>query len=275
MMKRDPEGMMETKNGAVRKVAALIALGAFFMYAFHIIWMELVAGCGFNESCIQQIALLIGFLATAFYGVAMDRVWGRWAGLAVGLLSLWRVSSLFLSDLFYGWSPMIMLEWQNILLAGGGLLLMTSLLGPTMYMKYEGSVYGELPSGRWDRFRLLVVRWSAVVAITLLPFIVASTIIHEPVCGLLPVWLNRVALGVLGVAVFFGIVLIARQKTAGVLLIAISGSIAAWLFGTIFSYDGSVNWFEATCRAGHSLIYLLPVLILSAPMVRLISRRGR
>lgn len=263
------EENMEKKLGGVRKITALVVLGASFVATAYVAWSEMNFTCGgaYWDHHIQ-LGVITAWIATAFYGVARERVWGRWAGLAAGIFAVWRVSS----NLFAGIIP----DWEHLFMGLSGMLLTCCLLGRTMYARYEGRVFGELPASRWDRFRLLVVRWSAVVAITMFPFIIFSVIVGSPSCGgLLPDSLYRPILAGLGGAVLFGVVLIARQKTAGVLLIAIAGSMASWLFGSVMSYTGELNTFEAACRAGHSLIYLLPALILAAPMFRLLTRRDR
>lgn len=273
---------MKNKHYIVRKTAAIAVLGALMLATLVIGWNEGHCGGHFNwafvhdAGLVQDVALVLFFLGVALYGIARERAWGRWVGLAVGLLALWKVSNQLFFDLLYEESPMIMVDWGQKIRAGGGVLLTASLFGTTMYDRFDGRIFGDLPSGRWDRFRLLAVRWSAVVAIALLPIIVASLRYGPPDCGaLIPRRMHSPVLGILGAAVVLGIALIARGKTAGVIIIAGAGTTAAWLYGEVFYSTGELNWFEAANRAGHSLVFLLPALILAAPMLRTIFQRDR
>lgn len=264
---------MESRGYVIRKALALGALvalvGASLYWLGGRIWEAAMVACcpGWSLFAWGEVAffgLLSAGVCAAAVGVARGSVWGRLAGLAVGLGAIWASGC----ELVY---PMGR-AWLWVLLGAGGLLLLGSLMGRTMYRTFDGRGAPE-PATRLDRVRLAAVRWGAVVGLALLPFVASSLIHgHGSLAGGPLGWLQRPLMLAVGAGIVGGAVLVARQRTAGFLVVALSGTAAAWLFAPVVSCIG-VRWFEVFCRAGHTALYILPVALFLAPIARKLRAR--
>ena len=260
---------MKRANLVLRKIIALSAIPALYLGGAALYRLDFVSPChGWNTLTADELAVLSTLLLMvtfAMYGLARDRPWGRWAGLGVGLFSTWYAGTMSVK----GWSDHS--GWG--VLAGVGALLLLSLLGRSMYQHYDGQTM-PLPKTLSDKVRLTLVRWACIVGISFLPFGVSSAFAsHAQGWSVLSVWHTPIMIGLM--AVFLaGVVLVVRMRTAGVLLIALAGTAIAWLFGPVSGYGG-VAWFEVACRSGHTLVYLVPLVALSAPILRILRGRSQ
>jgi len=254
-------------NLILRKIIALAAIPFLYVGGAVLYRSDFISPCAaWSTVTVDEIAVLATlFLMVTFamYGLARDRPWGRWAGLGIGLFTTWYTGTMLVKE----WSSHT--GWA--VLTGVGALLLLSLLGRTMYQHYDGQTMPQ-PKTWTDRIRLALIRWACIVGISFLPFGVSSAFAsHAQGWSVLSVWHTPVMIAL--IALFLaGVVLIVRMRTAGVILMALSGTAIAWLFGPVSGYGG-IAWFEVACRTGHTLVYFIPLVALSAPIFRIL--RGR
>lgn len=154
---------------------------------------------------VAAARLLLVPLGATIVGLVRERYWGRWLGLAGALAVLpW---ALVLTFAFPGGPPVA----PAVALAAS-LLLLVSLTGRTMFERYDTGGATD-----WTGRRMGLVRWTVILnvasALGLVPFV--ST--YPFATG----WHAGVAIALL-ITLLAGVLLLARQRTAGLLLVAAS-----------------------------------------------------
>jgi hypothetical protein len=151
--------------------------------------------------------LLVPLLATAA-GFVRGRYWSRWMALATALAVLPWATVLVLTPAAGG----VRIRAAVALIAS--LLLLLGLLGRSMFDRYEGTARQLNWSGR----HMSLVRWTIVFnlasLLNLYLFVTAYRYRVE--------WHILIPAFVLG-GLLLGLLLLARQKTVGLLLVALSG----------------------------------------------------
>jgi hypothetical protein len=186
-----------------RKVAAIIALAV-------LAGLIVTAGVEPGGDGGRLVPALWGLLVPLLFAAAAllrDRHWGRWLGLAAGLAVVpWAAAFLI------GPGPGLP-RWRPLLAFGAGAVLLASLTGRAMLERYEGRVKAV----DWRGPRMGLVRWTVICnlssVISLYAFVTAYQ--HRTAGAL-------VVPGALLAALVAGVLLLARQKTLGLLLVAVS-----------------------------------------------------
>ena len=180
-------------------ILALVALGGL------IVTLERGA-YGVNPRLVIVTRVLLAPLVITALGLALEKFWSRWLALAGAVAVLpWAVV------LTFGLPKGAPLAQQSIAL-GAALVLLASLTGRAMFERYEGRSKME-----WSGPRMGLVRWTIILNIA-------------SVLGLaLFVSLYRYAIewhvaipAVLLLGLLLGVLLLATQKTIGLLLVAVS-----------------------------------------------------
>jgi hypothetical protein len=227
-----------------RKIVALLSLSAL---GGLIVTLER-GFYGVNPRFVLVAYLLLVPLGLSMIGLVMERLWSRWLALAGAVAVLpWAFV------LTFGMPRGVPLIQQSIALVASVLLLL-SLSGRAMFERYEGQGkkgQGKMGQGKmdWSGPRMRLVRWTIILniasAIGLLLFVAVYRYSVE--------W--HVAIpAVLLMGIVVGVLLLAQQKTFGLLLVALS----CVLFvpaGTFFvwkeaSYSGEVYLFAAVFLPG-------------------------
>lgn len=196
----------------------LIAIGALLALGGLIVTLERGA-YGVNPRLVVATQLLLVPLGLAIIGLALGRHWGRWLALASAVAVLpW---ALYLT---FGLPLGVPLMQQTIALVASVLLLAT-LSGRAMFEHYEGRAATD-----WSGARMGLVRWTLILnlasAVGLFVFVAVYRYRIE--------WHVTVP-AMLLVGLVGGVLLLARQKTVGLLLVALScvlfvpaGAIFVW-----------------------------------------------
>jgi hypothetical protein len=218
----------------LRKVLAILALVAL---GGLIVTLERGA-YGVDPRLVFATRLLLVPLGVTIAGLALGRYWSRWLALAGAFAVLpWAVV------LTFGLPSGAPLGQQTIALVASFVLL-ASLLGRTMFDHCEGR------SGRdWSGPRMGLVRWTIILniasALGLFLFVAVYRYAIE--------W-HVVIPAVLLAGLLAGVLLLARQKTLGLLLVAVC-SVLFVPAGTFFvwkeaSHTGEVYVFAAAFVPG-------------------------
>jgi peptidoglycan/LPS O-acetylase OafA/YrhL len=212
-------------------VAALLALAG-------LIWTLERGSYGVNPRLVVATRGLLFPLGVAIIGVALEKYWGRWLALAAAVVVLpWAIV------LTFGLPPGAPLMQQTIALVASALLLVT-LSGRTMFERYEGRSTTD-----WSGPRMGLVRWTIIFniasAVALFLFVAVYRYTIE--------WYVAFP-AVLLVALMTGVLLLARQKTLGLVLVALGCVLfvpAAVLFvWKESSYAGGVRIFAMSFMPG-------------------------
>jgi hypothetical protein len=181
--------------------------------------------------------LLLPLLVTTI-GIARGQYWSRWMALAIALAVL-------------PWATVVMLTEGLRLTTGAAiaffasLLLLGSLLGRLMLQRYEGSA----PGVDWTSSRMALVRWTLIFnlasLLNLYPFVAEYRYRVE--------WHIVIpALTLLGLLA--GLWLLARQKTAGLLIVALCGLLflpaGGYFIGQEATYRGEAVLFATLFLPG-------------------------
>jgi hypothetical protein len=189
---------------AFRKAVAVICLATFSLL---IVTSSGTGPLGSAAHFSIPILLLLLPLAVAAVGIVMGVHWCRWFGLAAALAVLpWACAFVFTTGYAI---PVI----RPRLALAASVLLFLSLTGPGMFQHFEGrSVAVD-----WSGPRMILVRWTAICnmasVLVLYFFVVAYNYRVE--------WHHLVMLLLL-LALLLGVLLVCFQKTAGLLIVALS-----------------------------------------------------
>jgi hypothetical protein len=150
--------------------------------------------------------ILLVPLAATMVGLTLERVWSRWLALAAALAVLpWA------AVLTFGLPRGAPLLQQSLALAAS-LLLLLSLSGRAVFDRYEGQARMN-----WRGPRLGLVRWTVILNLAS----VLSLFLFVGLYRYAVQWHLAIPLG-LFLALLAGVLLLAFQKTAGMLLVALA-----------------------------------------------------
>jgi peptidoglycan/LPS O-acetylase OafA/YrhL len=218
----------------LRKV---VAVGALLALA-GLIWTLERGSYGVNPRLVIATRVLLFPLGVAITGVLLEQYWGRWLALAAALVVLpWALV------LTFGLPPGVPLRQQTIALIASGLLLLT-LSGRVMFERYEGRAATD-----WTGLRMGLVRWTIILnmasAAALFLFVALYRYTIE--------W-HVVLPAVLLVALVAGVLMLTRQKTLGLVLVALACVLfvpaAAFFVWMESSYAGGVRIFAMSFIPG-------------------------
>jgi len=215
----------------VTAIAALLALGGL------IVTLERGA-YGVNPGLVIATRALLLPLGVTIIGLALEKHWGRWMGLAAAVSVLpWA------AYLTFGLPPGVPLMQQTIALIASVLLFVT-LLGRAMFERYEGRAPTD-----WSGRQMGLVRWTLILNLAS----AVGLFVFVAVFGYSSNWHLAVP-AVLLVGLIVGVLLLARQKTGGLLLVALScvlfipaGVFFVWKES---SWAGGAHIFAATFLPG-------------------------
>ena len=171
-------------------------------------------------------------LAVTMVGVVRGRYWSRWVALAAALAVLPWATILVLTPGDPGFTT------RAAIALVASLLLLLSLLGRPMFDRYEGSARHV----DWSGHRMSLVRWTIV-------FNLASLLnLYLFIAGYrYRVEWHIVIPAMVLVGLTFGLLLLQRQKTVGLLVVALSGLL-------FLPAGGYFVWKEAT-YAGEATLF--------------------
>ncbi|MDH3732211.1 MAG: hypothetical protein OEU54_01710 [Gemmatimonadota bacterium] len=185
-----------------RKFTAVLALLAL---AGLIVTLER-GSYGVNPGLVVATRVLLVPLGATIIGLILEKAWARWLALAAAVVVLpWAI---FLT---FGLPAGLPLLQQTIGLVAA-LVLVATLTGRAMFERYDGRA-----STDWSGARMGLVRWTIILnvafAVGLFIFVALFNDGFE--------W--HVAIpAILLVGLLVGVPLLARQKTVGLLLVALS-----------------------------------------------------
>ncbi len=212
-------------------ISALLALGGLILTLER-------GSYGVNPRLVLATGLLLIPLGITVIGLAVEKYWSRWLALAGAFAVLpWAFV------LTFGLPAGAPLGQQTVALVASALLLV-SLLGRPMFERYEGRAATD-----WSGPRMGLVRWTIILniasALGLFLFVVMYRYAIE--------W--HVAIpAVLLASLLIGVLLLAFQKTSGLILVALScilfvpaGAFFVWQEA---SYTGEMYLFAAAFLPG-------------------------
>lgn len=189
----------------VRKTLALVALLAL---GTLIVMTPSRNGVESNGQVGVAVRVLLLPLAVTVVGLARGQYWSRWVALAIALAVLPWATVLALTS---GEGDF---RTRAAIALIASLLLLLSLLGRSMYDRYEGTARQVDWSGR----RMSLVRWTIVFNLaSLLNLYLFISVYRYRV-----EWHAVIPALVLG-GLILGLWLLARQKTVGILVVGLSG----------------------------------------------------
>jgi hypothetical protein len=222
---------LEARARQTIAILALLSLGGL------IVTLER-GSYGVDPRLVLATRLLLAPLGLTVIGLVMEKVWSRWLALAGAIAVLpWAVV------LTFGMPRGAPLVQQTIALVAS-LLLLVSLPGRAMFERYEGNAATD-----WSGPGMGLVRWTIILnmasALGLVLFVVVYPYAIEWHVAIPAVLLGGLAVGVL---------LLARQMTAGLLLVAVScilfvpaGAFFVWKEA---SHTGEIYLFAAAFLPG-------------------------
>jgi len=144
-------------------------------------------------------------LAAAIVAIILNRPWGRWLALAVAVAVFPWAAALTFGET-YGAS-----RTRPAIALGAASALLLGLTGRTVYRGFEGAVEGNDWSGR----RMTLVRWTIILNLaSVLGLFLFAAFYQTRVA-----WHAAIP-GSLLIGLLVGVLLLARQRTAGLLLVA-------------------------------------------------------
>lgn len=208
---------------SIRKwTAVILLLGAAGAIGFALYTLNahtpLKGGPGAKGS-VFLVSALIGALL-AIFGLATDRAWGRWLGMATGVSGLTFIGTLGLAE------PVPMRwDWFPIAFLGGSAALIALLAGGSMARRLGARGNPFTSGGR----RASLIALSVVLSLAAIPTLWAwGWLGHHSAQGSRVVALA--AAGLLGL----GALLIIWQRTAGLLAMLVGGLLATGLAIYVF-----------------------------------------
>lgn len=219
-------------------MVALLVLGALLL--------SLERGRGPIDAPGAEVTAALGLLvplAAAVAGTLRHYAWGRWLGLAIGLAVLPWAAVLTLGPT-YG-APV----WRPAIALGAALLLLVSLSGRAMFEAYEGRATGRDGGADWRGGRRALLRWTIICNLASgLALYVFVTVYNPRVAA--SAW----PLAVLLLGLVAGVGLLARQRTVGLLLVALCCvafvPVGIWFVGREAFYVGEAFLFGVIFAPG-------------------------
>lgn len=186
----------------IRKVAAILALAAL---GGLIVTLER-GSYGVNPRLVVVTRVLLLPLVLTMIGLALEKTWSRWLALAGAVAVLpWAIV------LTFGLPSGAPLMQQTIALVAS-LLLLVSLPGRAMFERYEGKAKMD-----WSGPRMGLVRWTIILNMaSVLGLFLFIALYHNTI-----EWHIAVPV-VLLFGLVVGVLLLAFQKTIGLLLVGVA-----------------------------------------------------
>jgi len=187
----------------VRKTLAVLALLALAGLAVTAPYRNPI-----GEYRREVVAMWVALapLAAAIVAIILNRPWGRWLALAVAVAVLpWAAVLTFGNT--YG-AP----RTRPTIALGAASALLLGLTGRTVYRGFEGAAKGIDWSGR----RMTLVRWTIILNLASVLGLFLFAVFYTPRVA----WHAAIP-GSLLIGLLAGILLLARQRTAGLLLVAL------------------------------------------------------
>ncbi len=180
-------------------ILALLALGGLIL--------TLERGAyGVDPRLVLATRLLLIPLGVTVLGLVLEKTWGRWLGLAGAIAVLpWALV------LTFGLPKGAPLTQQAIALAAS-LVLLVSLTGRAMFERYEGTAATD-----WSGPRMGLVRWTIILNLASVLGLFLFVVVYRYAIQ----WHLAIPAVLLG-GLLIGVTLLARQKTIGLLLVAVS-----------------------------------------------------
>jgi len=222
---------------AVCRTRQTIAILALLSLGGLIVTLER-GSYGVDPRLVVATRLLLIPLGLTIVGLALEKFWSRWLALAGAIAVLpWALV------LTFGLPRGAPLTQQTVALVAS-LVLLVSLSGRAMFERYEGHAATE-----WSGPRMGLVRWTIILNMASALGLFLFVVVYRYAIG----W--HVAIpAVLLAGLVAGVLLLARQKTVGLLLVALS-CILFVPAGTFFvwqeaSHTGEVYLFAAAFLPG-------------------------
>ncbi len=183
-----------------------LAVAALIIFGLLILSANLRAPHGgYGRFAVAMWVLLVPLVIT-IAGIIREAYWGRWLALGAGVAVLPWAAAVLLGPR-YG-MPVL----RATLALGAALALLLSLPGRRMFERYEA----RTSSADWSSQRMTLVRWTIVFNIASVLSLYLFVAAYEPRIGWHVVIPASLLIGLLA-----GVVLLAYQKTVGVLLVAL------------------------------------------------------
>jgi hypothetical protein len=156
----------------------------------------------------ENLAMWAGLapLAVAIVAVLLSRPWGRWLALATAVAVLPWAGALTFGET-YG-AP----TTRPAIARGSAARVLLSLTGRTAYRGFEGSARNIDWSGR----RMTLVRWTLILNLASGFGLFLFAVFYQPRVA----W-HALIPGTLFIGTLAGVLLLARQRTAGLLMVAL------------------------------------------------------
>jgi hypothetical protein len=188
---------------ALRKALAVAALITFAALS---VTADPKGPHGGYEKLVVALWLLLVPLVITIAGIIREAYWARWLGLAAGVAVLpWAVAVLLGPR--YGFPV-----GRPTLALGAALLLLSTLLGRSMFERYEARARATA----WSTRRMTLVRWTIVFNIASVLALYLFVAVYEYRID----W-HLVIPASLLIGLLSGVVLLAHQRTIGLLLVAL------------------------------------------------------
>jgi hypothetical protein len=223
--------------GAITRARQTIAILALLSLGGLILTLER-GPYGVDPRLVVATRLLLIPLGLTIVGVALEKLWGRWLALAGAIAVLpWALV------LTFGLPRGAPLTQQTIALVAS-LALLVSLSGRAMFERYEGRAATD-----WNGPRMGLVRWTIILNMASALGLFLFVVVYRYAIG----WHVGIPAALLA-GLVAGVLLLARQKTVGLLLVALS-CILFVPAGTFFvwkeaSHTGEVYLFAAAFLPG-------------------------
>lgn len=187
----------------VRKILAVLALLA--LAGLAVTAPSRGPAGGYRQ---EVVAMWVGLvpLAATIVAIILNRPWGRWLALALAVAVLpWAAALTFGQT--YG-APRV----RPAIALGSAAILLIGLTGRTAFRGFEGSLEGL----DWSGPRMGLVRWTIILNLASVLGLFLFAVFYRPRMA----WHAAIPASLL-VGLLVGVLLLARQRTAGLLLVAL------------------------------------------------------
>jgi hypothetical protein len=232
--------------------------------------LVILAGCALNNIltggavsgmrhaiAVWSVPAVVVLLAAAV-GVGLQRWWGRWLALAVGVSG--TITGAFVLGLSIAYGPSRS-PWPFANLLGP--VLIACLAGPSMYDQFEGR------AGRADSLQAAVVRWAVITNIASFGALLFENIFFVRELGN-PQFTSTVVFSLAAMTtLLLGVLLAARGKTAGLLLLAAAAvAVLVSVGALLFENQQPPALVLAASVAPGALLALIATLLFARPIWR-------
>jgi len=191
-------GFMRLRTGIA--VAALAALAAL------IVWARPTGSPVGNDRFIAAMWVLLAPLLATIVGLVRGVYWSRWLAIAAGLAVFPWAAAFALTP-----GPGIPVARATVALVAS-LLLITALLGPSMFDRFEGRAHGT----DWGGRRMTLVRWTIICNLASILALYLFVAVYQARVA----WHFLIPATLLA-GLVFGILALAHGRTVGLLGVAL------------------------------------------------------